>query len=165
MASANVRVGHLRISPVPSCGGRDCLALCGGEGGGGVVRLSTSSLGNRASTWTTKHPTFHKNDKQTGLSLRRVTGSRAFVHVEVHHIKLQTRVCETHLVGYSVNSEGCRIYNPRTRKVVENQNVALTEAVVGIVPPVNTSDDTTSDYSPGTTPTDIHAWFGGGQLQ
>ncbi|CAM9664076.1 unnamed protein product, partial [Sphacelaria rigidula] len=57
----------------------------------------------------------------------RTVGARAFVHVETHTKKLEPRAWEGRLVGYSMDSESSRIYNPETRKVRESRNVVFIE--------------------------------------
>ena len=57
----------------------------------------------------------------------RVIGARAFVHVETHTKKLDHRAWGGCLVGYSMDSKSCRVYNPETRRVREIPNEILTE--------------------------------------
>eukprot|EP00903_Cladosiphon_okamuranus_P015299 g14134.t1 len=57
----------------------------------------------------------------------RVVGARAFVHVETHTKKLDSRAWEGRLVGYSLDSKSYRIYNAQTRRVRESRNVVFIE--------------------------------------
>eukprot|EP00903_Cladosiphon_okamuranus_P012055 g11319.t1 len=62
-------------------------------------------------------------------------GGRASVHDEHHREKLQDRAWEGRLVGHSKDSRAYRIYNSRTRQVVETRNVTFIETPDAPLPP------------------------------
>ena len=65
--------------------------------------------------------------KDAHLGHLRAIGVLAFVHVETHTKKLEHRAWEGRLVGYSVDSKSCRVYNSSTRRVREMRNVIFVE--------------------------------------
>lgn len=72
-------------------------------------------------------PYFRMFGEQASLSHLRVIGARTFVHHETHRSKLEDKAWEGQLVGYSKDSRAYRIYNSRTRRVVESRNVTFIE--------------------------------------
>ena len=65
--------------------------------------------------------------KEASLGHLRAIGARAFVNVETHTRKLGPRAWEGRLVGYSMDTESFRIYNPEKRYVRESRNVMFIE--------------------------------------
>ncbi|CAN0087260.1 unnamed protein product, partial [Laminaria digitata] len=55
------------------------------------------------------HLKMHK--KEAGMTDPRAIGARAFVHVEVHTLKMEDKAWEGKLCGFSSNSRSYRIYN------------------------------------------------------
>lgn len=57
----------------------------------------------------------------------RAIGARAFVHIETYTKKLDEKAWEGQRCGYSMDSKAYRIYNPKTKRVVESRNIQLIE--------------------------------------
>ncbi|CAN0071549.1 unnamed protein product, partial [Sphacelaria rigidula] len=72
-------------------------------------------------------PFFRMFLKQPKLSSLRTFGSRAFVHRERHHSKLEEKAWEEVLVGYDSDSLSYRIYNRYSEKISSSRNVTLIE--------------------------------------
>ena len=95
-------------------------------------------------------PYFRMHNKEADLSGLRVIGTRAFVHRETYTRKLDDRVFEGKLYGFSQDSRAYRIYNPAKGTVVESRNVTFLETPAYSLPL-------------GVTPEDYH--YGGDVLR
>ena len=69
------------------------------------------------------------------LRLLRVIGARAFVHIETYYKKLEVKVVEGRLVGYSSSSKSYRVCNPATRRIVVSGNVNEAPSCLCMFPP------------------------------
>ena len=86
-------------------------------------------------------PYFRMHNKEADLSGLRAIGARAFVHRETYTRKLDDRVFEGKLCGFSQDSRVCRIYNPAKGTVVESRNVTFLETPTHSLPLGFTSED------------------------
>ncbi|CAM9312811.1 unnamed protein product, partial [Sphacelaria rigidula] len=84
-----------------------------------INRLPHTSIGGDT-------PYFFNFLKQPKLSSLRTIGSRAFVHRERHHSKLEEKAWEGGLVGYDSDRPSYRIYNCYSRKISSSRNVIHT---------------------------------------
>ena len=86
--------------------------------------------------------------KEADLSLLKIIGGRAFVHIETYTQKLGNEAWEGRLCGYSEESTAYPVYNPETRKVVESRNVVFFETPPHIVLPPDDSGYQVSGWKP-----------------
>ena len=95
----------------------------------GELFLKASYLCNRAPHSALNHETPYKplHGKDSDLRHLRVIGSRAFVHVETHQKKLDTRAWEGHIVGFGQDSLAYRVYHAGSQTVRESRNVIIIE--------------------------------------
>ena len=77
----------------------------------------------------------------TDLSFLRVKGSRAFVHEEGHHEKLDQRSWAYVLVGYNNDSPTYRLLDSTNGKIVRSRNVTFIEQVQSNTPSTIIVDD------------------------
>ena len=105
----------------------------------GEVIFTAAFLGNRAShsAISMQSPFKMLNGTEPDLRLLRVTGVRAFVHIETYTKKLKLKAVEAWLVGYSKSSKSYRIYNPATRRIMESRNIIYIETASRLHPPLS----------------------------
>lgn len=74
--------------------------------------------------------------KEADLPRLRTTGTRAFLHIEIHPKKVDINAWNGMLCGYPQDSKEYRIYNSATLKVVEKGNVSFAETrLQRVLPP------------------------------
>ena len=102
----------------------------------GELMLTTTYLCNRVPHSALKMETPYKvlYGKEADLSHRKIIGSRAFVHIKdstkLGHTSWEGMVC-----GFSENeSNSYRVWNPKTRRVVEDRNVVFIETPPHLIP-------------------------------
>ena len=102
----------------------------------GELVLTTTYLCNRVPHSALKMETSYKvlYGKEADLSHLKVIGSRAFVHIKdstkLGHTSWEGMVC-----GFSENeSNSYRVWNPKTRRVVEARNVVFIETPPHLIP-------------------------------
>ncbi|CAM9468301.1 unnamed protein product, partial [Sphacelaria rigidula] len=61
------------------------------------------------------------------ISFLRTIGSRAFVHRERHHSKLEEKAWKGVLVGYDSDSPSYRIHNRYSGKISRSRNITFIE--------------------------------------
>ena len=86
-------------------------------------------------------PYFRMHNKEADLSGLRAIGARAYVHREIYTRKLDDRVFEGKLCGFSQDSRTYRIYSPAKGTVVESRNVTFLETPAYSLPLGVTSED------------------------
>ena len=64
--------------------------------------------------------------EEVELSHLRVIGARTFVHIKDSR-KLDAAACEGKVCSYNEERKSYRVYNPKTRRVVESKNVTVIE--------------------------------------
>ena len=102
----------------------------------GELMLTTTYLCNRVPHSALKMETPYKvlYGKEADLSHLKIIGSRAFVHIKdstkLGHTSWEGMVC-----GFSENeSNSYRVWNPKTRRVVEARNVVFIETPPHLIP-------------------------------
>ena len=102
----------------------------------GELMLTTTYLCNQVPHSALKMETPYKvlYGKEADLSHLKIIGSRAFVHIKdstkLGHTSWKGMVC-----GFSENeSNSCRVWNPKTRRVVEARNVVFIETPPHLIP-------------------------------
>ena len=83
----------------------------------GELMLTAAYLSNRSLNSALGMEAPHKKlyGKEGDLSLLKIIGARAFVHIEIYTEKLGNKAWEGRLCGYSQESKDYRLYNPETR--------------------------------------------------
>ncbi|CAB1104474.1 unnamed protein product [Ectocarpus sp. CCAP 1310/34] len=99
-------------------------------------------------------PYYRMFGKQAELSFLRIIGCRAFVHVEGHTNKLQPKAWEGILVGYNSDSPSFQVYNRETRRITSSRNVTFIEEPPAVIPTVDASDESVSDFEDKTASPD-----------
>ena len=72
--------------------------------------------------------------EEAGLSHLCVIGAKTFVHIKYSR-KLDAAAWERKVCGYSKESKSYRVWNPKTRRVVESRNVTFIETPPHLLPP------------------------------
>ena len=113
----------------------------------GELMLTAAYLLNRSPHPALGMETHYKklNGKEADLSLLKIIGARAFVHIDK---KLGNKAWEGRLCGHRQESKACRVYNPETRKVVESRNVVFIETPPHAVPPPDDNEYQASGWKP-----------------